>query len=214
MQLIHLLLSLALLWLHLFALRLTLARWLPGTLARALGVLLCVLLFFFIEHFVGLGDLRGLLPCSTLLAAWLVWRQRSAWLAARAEEIRFGLCFAWGMLWKWLFPAIYPTSERVTDLYFVSNYYDGGRLPGPDHWLAGYRFDFYYSFQHYGAALLGRGGGLADSALIKANEMEQRQAGHVGQLGELHLRIGFAAETLLDMAYRPANPTATLDTRG
>lgn len=29
-------------------------------------------------------------------------------------------------------------------------------LPPPDHWFAGHRFDFYYAFQHYAAALMGR----------------------------------------------------------
>lgn len=160
MHLIFLSVSLALLWLHISAAQLISARIfaLSPALNRALGVLLPVLLLFFLEHFVGLGRLQWLWPLTTLASAAIhYWqRQQCTTPAWRHAEITFALCLGWGLLWKILFPAIYPTSERVTDLYFMANYYDGQTLPPLDHWFAGYRFDFYYSFQHYAAALMGR----------------------------------------------------------
>ena len=50
----------------------------------------------------------------------------------------------------------YPSSEMVTDLYFIANYLDGSTLPPLDHWYPPHVFNIYYAFQHYGAALLGR----------------------------------------------------------
>lgn len=158
MTMIHLAVSLALLWLHLAGLSLVLGRWLPYAIARASGVLLIALLMFFIEHFVGLGNLNGLWPVSATLAAFALYRFRQEARSScfKAAEIAFLLALAYGLSWKFIFPSIYPTSERVTDLYFMANYYSGVTLPPPDHWFAGHRFDFYYAFQHYAAALMGR----------------------------------------------------------
>jgi hypothetical protein len=77
----------------------------------------------------------------------------------RAEWV-FYVAFAYGFAWKWAFPVIYPTSERITDLYFISNYLSGQTLPPLDNWFPPNRFDFYYAFQHYAAALMGRIFGL------------------------------------------------------
>ncbi|WP_338845410.1 DUF2298 domain-containing protein [Massilia sp. W12] len=228
MQQIHLLLSLGLLWLHLFALRLLLQPVFLPAVARAGGVLLLTAGFFFIEHFSGLGRLQWLLPLSTLAAALYIWRKRADWPAAWADEAVFGLCCAWGLLWKWLFPAIYPTSERVTDLYFITNYYDGVRLPAPDYWLAGYRFDFYYSFQHYGAALLGRwfgwepayayniafvlllGLGLSLAAGFVLRLLPQRKWGALLLLAALALG-GTGATPFVRLIVQPSEQTAPLN---
>ena len=158
MTTIHLAASLALLWLHLAGLGLALGRWLPYAIARASGVLLIALLMFFIEHFVGLGNLNGVWPVSAAIAAFALYRFRHEARSPhfKATEIAFLLAFGYGLAWKFIFPSIYPTSERVTDLYFMANYYSGVTLPPPDHWFAGHRFDFYYAFQHYAAALMGR----------------------------------------------------------
>lgn len=160
MHLIHLIFSLALLWLHLSATSLLLARtWsLPLPVARALGIVLPALLLFFLEHFVGLGSLHWVWPCTSLLCALYLYGQRASFSEPgwRAAELAFVAAFGWGLWWKCLAPAIYPTSERVTDLYFMSNYLAGTTLPPQDHWFPDYPFDFYYAFQHYGAALLAR----------------------------------------------------------
>src|SRR5262249_49083516 len=39
---------------------------------------------------------------------------------------------------------------------FVANYFAGAKLPPVDYWLPHQRLDYYYTFQHYAAALLGR----------------------------------------------------------
>ena len=158
MTMIYLAASLMLLWLHLAGLSVVLGRWLPYAQARAAGVLLITLLMFFIEHFIGLGKLNGIWPFTGLLAAAALYLFKQEVCSSRfkAAETVFLLALAYGLIWKFIFPAIYPTSERVTDLYFMANYYSGATLPPPDHWFAGHHFDFYYAFQHYGAALMGR----------------------------------------------------------
>ena len=160
MHLIFLFLSLGLLWLHLASAALLATHYLrlSPALNRAFGVVLPILLLFFVEHFIGLGKLDFLWPISSLVCAAYLYRQRAQFSQPewRRAEIAFGLCFAWAFMWKFLFPSIFPTSERVTDLYFMANYYEGLRLPPPDHWFAGYRYDFYYAFQHYGASFMGR----------------------------------------------------------
>lgn len=160
MHLIHLLISLGLLWLHIAAANLLLSRCLPfpWAITRALAILLPVLVLFFFEHFCGLGRLQWLWPISASLALMILWAWREEWQSSswREAELAFALCFGWALLWKILMPALLPTGERVTDLYFMANYAAGDTLPPPDHWFAGYRFNFYYSFQHYGGALLAR----------------------------------------------------------
>lgn len=155
---IFLLLSIGLLYLNLAGLTMLAGRWLPFPLARASSILLITLCLFFIEHFVGLGKLNWLWPLSSLGAAVILYRQREQ-LKQReflASELVFALALAYGLAWKFYIPDVYPSSERVTDLYFMANYYSGQTLPPQDLWYAGHRFDFYYAFQHYGAALLGR----------------------------------------------------------
>lgn len=160
MHLIHLLISLGLLWLHLAAASLIISRCLPfpWAITRVLAILLPVLALFFFEHFCGLGRLQWLWPISSGVALLVLWAfqdelRNKVW---REAELAFALCFGWALLWKLLMPAIFPTSERVTDMYFMANYVAGDTLPPLDHWFAGYRFNFYYSFQHYGGALLAR----------------------------------------------------------
>lgn len=159
MQAIYFAASIALIWLHLAAVTALIGpRFGSWALGRAAGVLLGVLLLFFIEHFYGLGSLSGLWPLTSALAAAALYRQRKTlpnsgfWQA----ELVLGLAFAYGLLWRGAFPSIYPTSERVTDLYFIVNYLQGEQLPPLDHWFPPHRFGHYYSLQHYAAALIGR----------------------------------------------------------
>ena len=44
----------------------------------------------------------------------------------------------------------------MPNLAMIEAYMRGTRLPAPDIWFPPYRLNFYYSFQHYGAALMGR----------------------------------------------------------
>lgn len=164
MQLINLVFTLGLLLLNLAGLTVLASRWIPRfALARAAGVLLWVMVFFFVEHFVGLGRLAWLWPLTSAASIWLIWRARIQ-LAERGfwrSELIFVLAFGYGLFWRMSFPAIYPSSERVTDLYFITNYLSGVTLPPPDLWFPPGKFDFYYAMQHYGAALMARILGLS-----------------------------------------------------
>lgn len=127
-------------------------------IARSLGVLGFVLVMFFIEHFVGLGALHGLLPVLIVLAAGVFWRYRRVVCTREfvISEAIFLAAFLYAFLWRFSFPSITPSSERLTDLFFIVNYMDGVTLPPLDKWNPPHAFDYYYAFQHYAAALMGR----------------------------------------------------------
>ncbi len=129
-------------------------------LARVLSPLMIAVPCFFLEHFVGLGSLAGVWPVTTVAAAGLAcrgWRRlRENW---RVELVFHG-GFLYALMWRWAFPNIDAVSEKLADLTLIRNYTTGTMLPPPDVWLPPYRFDVYYAFQHYAAALLGRALGL------------------------------------------------------
>jgi len=159
MQLIYQFISLALLLLNIAGLTVLTRRWIASSaLARSIGLIGFCLLLFFIEHFYGFGRLNWLWPFSSAIAAYLLYRQRTELTASgfwRSEWLFYAVFF-YVFAWRYAFPSIYPSSEHVSDLYFITNYLDGMTLPPPDRWYPPYRFDFYYAFQHYAAALLGR----------------------------------------------------------
>lgn len=124
-------------------------------LARTASPLL-IAVPFFVEHFAGFGSLAWLWPIATGASIWFIARRwpilRAHW---RIESVYFG-AFAYGLCWRYCFPDLTPSSEKLTDLAFVANYLPGGRLPPTDRWFPPSSFDMYYALQHYGAALLGR----------------------------------------------------------
>jgi hypothetical protein len=63
-------------------------------------------------------------------------------------------------LWRLSFPEVVEDNDRLADLHRVANYLAGAKLPPIDYWLPYQRFNYYYTFQHYSAALLGRLFGL------------------------------------------------------
>ena len=137
MNYIHITFYLALLLLNLAGLTLISRRWIPPfALARSVGILtLCVGLFF-IEHFIGLGQLTWVWPITSLISALLLYRQRAELAQSgfwQAEGVFLG-AFFYVFAWRFSFPMIYPSSEMVTDLYFIANYLDGSTLPPLDHW--------------------------------------------------------------------------------
>lgn len=159
MSLIHASLALLLVLVNLAGLTAACGRWIPGhALSRAAGIVAVVLALFFIEHFVGLGRLGWAWPLTTAAALLVLHLDRKRLLANgfwRAEAVYLaGLCYA--LFWRVSFPSIVPSSERITNLYFIQSYMSGEQLPPLDMWFPPLRFDFYYALQHYGAALLGR----------------------------------------------------------
>jgi hypothetical protein len=159
MNLIYYFITVAILLVNIAGITLYMARWLPTfALARAAGILFLCTVFFFIEHFIGFGKLTWLWPITTMTAIVFLYieRNKRCTSAFWRAELVFLIAFAYGFAWKWSFPIIYPTSERITDLYFIGNYLPGQTLPPLDNWFPPNRFDFYYAFQHYAAALMGR----------------------------------------------------------
>jgi uncharacterized membrane protein len=147
--------------------------------ALATAPLLGVTAIYAIECHHGLGpSLSGLCAVSTLLSAALIGlsatRWEPAWLGpgARArvgawrDEFSprriapcaavFGAIFLYALAWRFTYPNIDGSSEKIADLSFICSYYTGETIPVPDAWFAPYRSTQYYSFQHYGAALMGR----------------------------------------------------------
>jgi len=151
--------SAALVYLGLMAITVSLRGKLPSAIGRFSAVVAAALALFAIEHVVGLGSLSALWPVLTALAVWVLWTRRET-LADAAywrEEIPFLVLFVWAALWRGLDPDIEPTGEQIPNLYFISQYLNGARLPPPDQWFGeAQQFDFYYAFQHYSAALLAR----------------------------------------------------------
>ena len=159
MNLIYYFLTVAILLVNIAGITLYIGHWLPTfALARAAGILVLCAVFFFIEHFIGFGKLTWLWPLTTITAIVFLYieRNKRCKSAFWRAELVFLCAFAYGFAWKWSFPIIYPSSERITDLYFIVNYLPGQTLPPLDNWFPPNRFDFYYAFQHYAAALMGR----------------------------------------------------------
>ncbi len=129
---------------------------LPYGLAKAFTVLTGCMIFFFIEHFHGFRALGWLMPFSTAFSLWLLWKQRAQLRTFAGGEAAFLFGFGYVMLWRYFYPDINASSEKIADLLFVASYLQGGTLPVPDLWLHPYKLTQYYSFQHYAAGLLGR----------------------------------------------------------
>ncbi len=152
------LLVIGILLVNLLGFSLTVARYTGLTLGLAMAVFhhRRVPRFFLRRAFHRAGELGWLLPIFTVGALWSIWRERTALLADLGAEIAFLAAFSYALLWRYTFPDIDPSSEKLADLNFIASYLQGTRLPAPDLWLHPYTLTQYYSFQHYGAALLGR----------------------------------------------------------
>jgi hypothetical protein len=159
MYLIYLLSTLLFIWISIAGVTALSHRYLSDiAIARTVGLLLLVLFAFFVEHFIGLGKLHWVLPIVIIFSGWFVWKnhinvpEKEFW----QSELVFIIAFVYGFFWRYSFPNISPSSEKLTDLFFISNYYPGDVLPPLDNWNPPHLFDYYYAFQHYAAALLGR----------------------------------------------------------
>jgi len=157
MSLVFLGLTIAALWINLLGAGLLARKFIEDyPAARVVGVIAACLVCFFLEHFGGWGPRPPLLPFTTALSVWLIYRNRPALLQNLASEILFGLGFLYCLAWRFMFPNIDDTGEKMPNLMMIEAYMRGTRLPPPDLWLAPFRGNCYYSFQHYGASLLGR----------------------------------------------------------
>ncbi len=153
----------AIVYLNIAGLTLAAGRFLPaGAIARAAGLIGVCAGLFFIEHFVGLGPLQWTLPFLTAASVYVLWRRRA--FLCRKETLHgeavFIIAFLYSLGWKIAFPQVVELYDRLSDLHLVANYMAGSKLPPADMWLPWQRLDYYYAFQQYGAALLGRIAGL------------------------------------------------------
>ena len=130
-------------------------------LSRGVTPIAAALLVFFVEHFVGLGRLNWGWPVTTATSIWLAARHRSVVQRHWRIEAAFGAGFLWAFLWRFSYPGVVASSEKLGDLAMISSYLPGTRLPPQDVWFPPFPFDVYYSFQFYAAALLGRVFGLS-----------------------------------------------------
>jgi uncharacterized membrane protein len=157
MPLVFLSLAIAALWINLLGAGLAARRFVDSyPIARVVGVIAVCLACFFVEHFVGWGPRPPLLPFTTAISIFLIWRDRTVLRVNLRAEVLFGLGFFYCLMWRFTFPNIDDTGEKMPNLMMIEAYMRGTRLPPPDLWLSPFRGNCYYSFQHYGAALLGR----------------------------------------------------------
>jgi hypothetical protein len=180
MQYLGLLFTLSLLAVNIWGLMLIAGLyWRNRWFALAAGPILAVTLIYAIECHHGLGrSLPGLGLFSTLVSVAMITLSCVAWeperLAGRWLELVKGWraefaprrlvgCFAvfaavflYAMSWRFIYPNIDGSSEKIADFSYICSYYTGATLPVPDAWFSPYLSTQYYSFQHYGAALMGR----------------------------------------------------------
>jgi len=187
MQHLGLLFTLCLIVLNLWGVTL-LAGWIWRSrwLAAALAPWAITTVFYAIESYHGLGSLRGVgfLGSITSLALvilsasqWQPVRLRPSWavrLQAWRDEfaprcllscgVVFLAVFGYALAWRFTYPNVDGSSEKLADLSYICSYLTGQTLPVPDAWLHPYLSTQYYSFQHYAAALMGRLLGLSPGA--------------------------------------------------
>ncbi|HEY1792662.1 MAG TPA: DUF2298 domain-containing protein [Opitutaceae bacterium] len=157
MSLVFVALAVVVLWVNLAGAGLA-ARRLFGdySVSRAAALLFICLACFCTEHFWGLGPRLWVLPFTTTASLWLIWRCRHVIRENRGAEGLFALGFLYCFLWRFTFPDINSTEDKMPNLCLIEGYMRGVRLPAPDLWLYPYLSNNYYSFQHYCAALIGR----------------------------------------------------------
>jgi|CZKI01.1.fsa_nt_gi uncharacterized membrane protein len=157
MPLVFLSLAVAALWINLLGAGLAARRFVDNyPVARVTGVLAVCLACFFLEHLAGWGPRPPILPFATAASIWLIWRNRPLLRTNLRAEVLFGMGFFYSLVWRFTFPNIDDTGEKMPNLMMIEAYMRGTRLPPPDLWLPPFRGNCYYSFQHYGAALIGR----------------------------------------------------------
>jgi hypothetical protein len=167
-----------LIWVNVWGLALLTGMfWRNRWLALAVGPWIWGTLLFAIETHWGLGSLRIMGSLTTVGSLGLIVWSNSAWCpsslkpwegwlrgwksefnfsASRNCLLVFAALFLYVFAWRWAFPSIDGSAEKIADLAFIGSYLTGETIPVVDAWLYPYRFTQYYSFQHYVGALMGR----------------------------------------------------------
>jgi len=165
------------LWLNLFGLSVAtgaIAKIRNGWLNLTLGPWLFCSIGFFLEFMHGFGNLQWMWPITSLASLGLIYlsTRRSPFENATLREwqrrigfnpwrhpgpyLGFILVFSYALVWRYAYPDVDASSEKIADFSFICSYLPGTTLPAPDIWLHPYLSTQYYSFQFYAAALMGR----------------------------------------------------------
>ena len=115
-----------------------------------------VILLNFIEHFIALPSLLLLSPILVAGFAWLAVRPDISKRELLLPSLIFLGAFAFTFGIRCLQPDILPSSDGLADLNKINNYCQGDILPPTDTWLPPFKYEWYYSFQHYAASLIKR----------------------------------------------------------
>ncbi|MCE0522829.1 MAG: DUF2298 domain-containing protein [Methylacidiphilales bacterium] len=115
-----------------------------------------VILLNFIEHFVALPNLLPLTPVLVGVLAWLAAKPGYSKRELLLPSVVFLAAFAFTFGIRCLQPDIIFTSDGLADLNKINNYCQGDTLPPIDTWLPPFKYEWYYSLQHYAASIIKR----------------------------------------------------------
>jgi len=110
----------------------------------------------FLEHYIPMTYLGLLLPFTLGGFFWAMIRPGYSWDDLRMPSIFFVVIFTFVFILRCLSPAIPNFTEGIFNMTRILNYCLSTTLPPKDCWLPPYDYGAYYTFQHYGAAVLKR----------------------------------------------------------
>jgi len=115
-----------------------------------------VILCNFIEHFIALPSLLLLTPVLVGGTIWALYSPKFSKEGLLLPSLIFLGSFAFTFWVRCLQPDISFTSDGLADLNKINNFCQGEVLPPIDTWLPPYRYEWYYSLQHYAASVVMR----------------------------------------------------------
>jgi hypothetical protein len=115
-----------------------------------------VILLNFIEHFIAIPSLLLILPLLLGAICWMLASPKFSKEKLLLPSVLFLFSFAFTFLIRCLQPDINYTSDGLADLNKINNFCQGDVLPPVDTWLPPYRYEWYYSLQHYAASIIKR----------------------------------------------------------
>ena len=128
------------------------SRWLAFLLPEIVFVLLCN----FVEHEFALTHLRLLLPFTSVGAVLAIFWRGSPWRVMRLPALLFLGAFTFTLGLRFFWPAVATAQDGPGDLAIMAAFLHGQTLPAEGAWMSSVKMESYYSFGHYGAALLTR----------------------------------------------------------
>jgi hypothetical protein len=110
----------------------------------------------FIEHGVALTALYWLLPFSLIGSVWMAVSPALNWRFLWKPTVVFLLAFTIPFAARCIRPDIGSMRDGPLDVFLMTNFCMGDRLPPDSTWMPGFRITSYYDFQHYAASVLTR----------------------------------------------------------